>query len=271
MRCVFVQFRCIPGKTYRVADAIYDREVVSELYSTSGAISILIAKIYIPDDEDVGHYLSERAVRHSRHQPHPDHHDLQGLLSAPVWPRSPRTLRGQEAPVTHGRRWALDPQPRIHQACHCRGVDARRPCVRGAPIRARSAASSICARTALPRGLWPWPASTRAARQEYPPASPGACPAPWHTARAPGRKLRRIAAQRGGRVGAPGRARLTAPPRPARPARARHDVRELRDLDRKGRARPHRRPAWPRYRQKPGAARVCSRSTVRAQAHAQDR
>lgn len=59
MRCVFVQFRCTPGKTYEVADAIYDREVVSELYSTSGDYD-LIAKIYIPEGEDVGHFLSER-------------------------------------------------------------------------------------------------------------------------------------------------------------------------------------------------------------------
>lgn len=59
MRCVFVQFRCTPGKTYEVADAIYDREVASELYSTSGDYD-LIAKIYIPEDEDVGHYLSSR-------------------------------------------------------------------------------------------------------------------------------------------------------------------------------------------------------------------
>ncbi|CUX81519.1 MAG: AsnC family transcriptional regulator [Roseibaca calidilacus] len=58
MRCVFVQFRCIPGKTYQVADAIYDREVVSELYSTSGEYD-LIAKVYIPEDRDVGHYLSD--------------------------------------------------------------------------------------------------------------------------------------------------------------------------------------------------------------------
>ncbi|MBN2760893.1 MAG: Lrp/AsnC ligand binding domain-containing protein [Rhodobacteraceae bacterium] len=58
MRCVFVQFRCIPGQTYKVADAIYDREVVSELYSTSGEYD-LIAKVYIPEDKDVGHYLSE--------------------------------------------------------------------------------------------------------------------------------------------------------------------------------------------------------------------
>ena len=53
MRCVFVQFRCVPGQTYQVADAIYDREVVSELYSTSGEYD-LIAKVYVPDDADVG-------------------------------------------------------------------------------------------------------------------------------------------------------------------------------------------------------------------------
>lgn len=59
MICVFVQFRCAPGKTYDVAAAIYDREVVSELYSTSGEFD-LIAKVYIPEGEDVGHYLTER-------------------------------------------------------------------------------------------------------------------------------------------------------------------------------------------------------------------
>jgi DNA-binding Lrp family transcriptional regulator len=59
MRCVFVQFRCVPGRTYEVAEAIYDREVVSELYSTSGEYD-LIAKVYIPEGEDVGRYLSDR-------------------------------------------------------------------------------------------------------------------------------------------------------------------------------------------------------------------
>lgn len=58
MTCVFVQFRCTPGQTYKVADAIYDREVVSELYSTSGEFD-LIAKVYIPEGEDPGHYLSQ--------------------------------------------------------------------------------------------------------------------------------------------------------------------------------------------------------------------
>lgn len=59
MRPVFVQFRCTPGKTYEVAEAIYAREIVSELYSTSGDYD-LIAKIYIPEDEDVGRFLSEK-------------------------------------------------------------------------------------------------------------------------------------------------------------------------------------------------------------------
>ncbi len=59
MICVFVQFRCAPGQTYQVAQAIYDREVVSELFSTSGDYD-LIAKVYIPDGEDVGRYLSDR-------------------------------------------------------------------------------------------------------------------------------------------------------------------------------------------------------------------
>lgn len=58
MRCVFVQFRCQPGKTYAVADAIYEREVVSELYSTSGEFD-LIAKVYVPEEADVGHFLNE--------------------------------------------------------------------------------------------------------------------------------------------------------------------------------------------------------------------
>lgn len=59
MHCVFVQFRCQPGQTYQVAADIYDREVVSELFSTSGEWD-LIAKVYIPDDQDIGRYLAEK-------------------------------------------------------------------------------------------------------------------------------------------------------------------------------------------------------------------
>ncbi|NOX74067.1 MAG: Lrp/AsnC family transcriptional regulator [Alphaproteobacteria bacterium] len=57
MKCVFVQIRCNPGSTYEVADAIYQREVVSELYSTSGDFD-LMAKLYIPEDEDIGKYIN---------------------------------------------------------------------------------------------------------------------------------------------------------------------------------------------------------------------
>lgn len=57
--CVFVQLRCQPGKTYEVADEIYDREIVSELYSTSGDYELLM-KIYIPEGEDVGRFINDR-------------------------------------------------------------------------------------------------------------------------------------------------------------------------------------------------------------------
>ncbi|HBG99205.1 MAG TPA: AsnC family transcriptional regulator [Rhodobacteraceae bacterium] len=61
MHCVFVQLRCQPGRTYQVADAIYERELVSELYSTSGEYDLL-AKIYVPKEVDVGHYINERLL-----------------------------------------------------------------------------------------------------------------------------------------------------------------------------------------------------------------
>ena len=58
MQCVFVQIRCQPGHTYAVADEIALREVHSELYSTSGDFDLL-AKIYVPADKDVGHFLND--------------------------------------------------------------------------------------------------------------------------------------------------------------------------------------------------------------------
>lgn len=62
MTCVFVQLRCHPGKTYQVADAIYDLEIVSELFSTSGDYDLLM-KIYIPEDADVGKYLNDKLLQ----------------------------------------------------------------------------------------------------------------------------------------------------------------------------------------------------------------
>jgi len=54
---VFIQLRCKPGTTYKVAEAIIQREIHSELYSTSGDYDLLM-KLYIPEDEDVGKYIN---------------------------------------------------------------------------------------------------------------------------------------------------------------------------------------------------------------------
>lgn len=61
MNCVFIQLRCSPGRTYEVADAIYDREFASELYSTSGEYDLLL-KVYIPEGKDIGRYINERIL-----------------------------------------------------------------------------------------------------------------------------------------------------------------------------------------------------------------
>ncbi len=61
MNCVFIQLRCSPGRTYEVADAIYDREFASELYSTSGEYDLLM-KVYIPEGTDIGRYINERIL-----------------------------------------------------------------------------------------------------------------------------------------------------------------------------------------------------------------
>jgi DNA-binding Lrp family transcriptional regulator len=58
MNCVFIQLRCEPGKTYEVADAIYEREIVSEMYSTSGDFDLML-KLYVPEDADVGKHIND--------------------------------------------------------------------------------------------------------------------------------------------------------------------------------------------------------------------
>ena len=59
--CVFVQIRCTPGTTYKVAEEIALREIHSELYSTSGEYDLLI-KMYIPKDADVGKFINENLL-----------------------------------------------------------------------------------------------------------------------------------------------------------------------------------------------------------------
>ncbi|MEO0750844.1 MAG: Lrp/AsnC ligand binding domain-containing protein [Pseudomonadota bacterium] len=61
MRCVFVNIRCTPGASYRVAEEIALREIHSELYSTSGPFDLLL-KLYIPKDDDVGHFINEKLL-----------------------------------------------------------------------------------------------------------------------------------------------------------------------------------------------------------------
>jgi DNA-binding Lrp family transcriptional regulator len=61
MKPVFVQLQCAPGKTYQVAEAIYEAEIVSELYSTSGEYDLLL-KFYIDAEqhEDIGRFINEK-------------------------------------------------------------------------------------------------------------------------------------------------------------------------------------------------------------------
>ncbi|SHI48430.1 transcriptional regulator, AsnC family [Ruegeria lacuscaerulensis ITI-1157] len=59
--CVFIQIRCKPGTTYKVAEEIALREIHSEMYSTSGEWDLLL-KLYIPKDQDVGHFINERLL-----------------------------------------------------------------------------------------------------------------------------------------------------------------------------------------------------------------
>jgi len=59
--CVFIQIRCRPGSTYRVAEAIALREIHSELYSTSGDFDLLM-KLYVPAGEDVGVYINDNLL-----------------------------------------------------------------------------------------------------------------------------------------------------------------------------------------------------------------
>jgi len=66
MNLIFVQIRCKPGSAYKVADVLFEREICSGLYSTSGEWD-LMAMIYTPKDADVGKYLNENV------------HDIEGI------------------------------------------------------------------------------------------------------------------------------------------------------------------------------------------------
>lgn len=59
MQCFFIQFKCQLGKAYNVAAAIAEREIASEVYSTSGEYD-LMAKFYVEKDTDIGHFVNEK-------------------------------------------------------------------------------------------------------------------------------------------------------------------------------------------------------------------
>ena len=61
MRAVFVQLQCSPGTTYAVADTLYEREIASELYSTSGEYDLLL-KLYLDNETDVGKFINDNVA-----------------------------------------------------------------------------------------------------------------------------------------------------------------------------------------------------------------
>ena len=59
MKAFFVQIKCEMGKAYEVAGALAEAEISSEIYSTAGNYDLL-AKFYLDDEEDIGHFVNEK-------------------------------------------------------------------------------------------------------------------------------------------------------------------------------------------------------------------
>ncbi|HEV7415284.1 Lrp/AsnC ligand binding domain-containing protein [Tianweitania sediminis] len=59
MKAFFMQIKCELGQSYKVASAIVDAEIASEVYSTAGDFDLLV-KFYIPEEGDVGHFVNEK-------------------------------------------------------------------------------------------------------------------------------------------------------------------------------------------------------------------
>lgn len=58
MQCFFIEFQCKLGKTYAVASELANREIASEIYSTSGPYD-LMAKFYVDANVDIGHFVAQ--------------------------------------------------------------------------------------------------------------------------------------------------------------------------------------------------------------------
>ena len=61
MSCIFIQLRCKPGTAYKVADTLYEREIISQLFSTSGEWDLL-AQVYPPAEVDVGKWVNDNIL-----------------------------------------------------------------------------------------------------------------------------------------------------------------------------------------------------------------
>ena len=59
IRTIFVLVKCALGKAYRVADAApQNGDVISEVHSASGRYDLMM-KFYLPNDADIGHFITE--------------------------------------------------------------------------------------------------------------------------------------------------------------------------------------------------------------------
>jgi DNA-binding Lrp family transcriptional regulator len=47
------------GAAYKVATAVADAEIASEIYSTAGDYDLLV-KFYVEENVDIGHFVNER-------------------------------------------------------------------------------------------------------------------------------------------------------------------------------------------------------------------
>jgi DNA-binding Lrp family transcriptional regulator len=59
VKAFFVQIKCELGSAYKVATALADAEIASEIYSTAGDYDLL-AKFYLEDGDDIGHFVNEK-------------------------------------------------------------------------------------------------------------------------------------------------------------------------------------------------------------------
>jgi DNA-binding Lrp family transcriptional regulator len=59
MRAVFVMLKVEPGTLHKVADAIADLEIVSEMYSVVGDYDLL-AKVYVESFDELAEMVNDR-------------------------------------------------------------------------------------------------------------------------------------------------------------------------------------------------------------------